>query len=59
MFFIPLEVQLPEEKVEADYCSKLDKQDIEDFKILATKSGFIIMKEWKKKDIFFLELMKH
>lgn len=58
-FIIPLETVLPNEKVEARYRVKLDQQDLEYLKGLARKSGFEVVIEWEKGDIFFLELLKN
>ena len=58
-FLIPLEIILPNEKVETNYGVTLDHQDIEYFKGLATKTGFKVIRAWIKDEIFFLELMKN
>ncbi|MFB0543511.1 MAG: class I SAM-dependent methyltransferase [Candidatus Bathyarchaeia archaeon] len=58
-FTIPLEIILPDEKVGTGYGVKWDKQDLEYFKGLATRTGFKVLGEWKKDEIFFLELLKH
>lgn len=57
-FLLPLEIILPEEKVEAGYGVKLDQQDLEYFKGLARRTGFKVVGEWTEDEIFFLELMK-
>lgn len=58
-FFVPLEIKLPGEKVETGYGSILDHQDLEYFKGLAKRTGFKVVSEWEKDEIFFLELIKH
>jgi len=59
-FGLSLEIALPGEKVTTSYGTKWEnkEQDLEYFKALATKTGFRIVKEWTRDEVFFLELMK-
>jgi len=57
-FVLPLEILLPDERVQATYGVKLDNQDLHYFKGLASRSGFEVAGEWEKEEIFFLELKK-
>ena len=57
-FVVPLELQLPNEKVETGYGVKLQTQDSEHFKRLAQKARFKIGKEWSKDETFHLQLHK-
>ena len=60
-FMVPLEVMMPDGKVEAGYGIEWGRkeQDLEYFKRLATRAGFEAVGEWSKGEIFFLELIKH
>jgi hypothetical protein len=50
---------LPTEEVETGYGTSWDKvQNIMYFKKLARKTGFRVMKEWSKGEIFHLEMAK-
>ncbi|NVM55951.1 MAG: class I SAM-dependent methyltransferase, partial [Candidatus Helarchaeota archaeon] len=55
-FVLPLEILLPDERVESVYGAKLDQQSLAYFKGLAARSGFEVVEEWVKNEIFFLEL---
>jgi hypothetical protein len=55
---LPLEILLPDERVQATYGVKLDHQSLPCFKELASRSGFEVTGEWEKEEIFFLELKK-
>jgi SAM-dependent methyltransferase len=57
-FVLPLEILLPEERVESTYGVKLDHQSLPCFKELASRSGFEVTGEWEREGIFFLELRK-
>jgi len=57
-FVLPLEILLPNEKVQATYGVKLDNQDVPYFKGLASRLGFEVAGEWEKEEVFFLELKK-
>ena len=57
-FVLPLEILLPDERVESVYGAKLDHQSLPYFKGLASRSGFEVAGEWEKEEIFFLELKK-
>ena len=57
-FSLPLEIMLPNERIESVYGSKLDQQSLAYFKGLATRSDFEVKREWVKDEIFFLELKK-
>ena len=57
-FVLPLEILLPDERVESVYGAKLDQQSLAYFKGLAARSGFEVVEEWVKNEIFFLELKK-
>ncbi len=57
-FVVPLEVQLPNGRVETGYGVKPQTQDVEHFKELAQKAGFTAENEWSKNEIFHLQLSK-
>jgi len=57
-FVVPLELRLPNEKVETGYGVKLQTQDGEHFKELAQKAKFTIAEEWSKGETFHLQLYK-
>lgn len=57
-FVLPLELQLPNEKVETWYGVKLQTQSIEHFKELAQRAKFKIAEEWSKDETFHLQLYK-
>jgi ubiquinone/menaquinone biosynthesis C-methylase UbiE len=57
-FMVRLKVKLPDEELEAGYGVKLQEQNIEHFKEIAKKTMFKIVDEWKKGEIFYLELSK-
>jgi len=58
-FVVHLKVRLPSKEVETGYGTSWDKvQNIEYFKELARKTGFKVMKEWSKDEIFHLEMTK-
>lgn len=57
-FILPLEILLPDERVDSTYGVKLDHQSLPYFKGLASRSGFEVAGEWEKEEIFFLELKK-
>jgi len=59
-FGIRLEIVLSSEKVETSYGTKWEnkEQNIEYFKELATRTGFKVMREEIKGEVFFLELVK-
>jgi len=57
-FVVPLELQLPNEKVETGYGVEVQTQDIKHFKELAQKAKFTIAKEWSKNETFHLQLIK-
>lgn len=61
IFVLPLEILLPSEKVETCYGIKWNhkEQDFEYFKGLARRTNFEIVDEWRKDEIFYLELVKH
>lgn len=58
VFLIKLEVKLPTGKVDTGYGTKWKKQDLESFQELALKTRFKIQEQWKRDEIFFLELVK-
>ncbi len=60
IFVVPLEILLPDEKVETRYGTKWNhkEQHLEYFKELARRTDFEIVDEWKRDKIFYLELMK-
>jgi SAM-dependent methyltransferase len=60
VFVIPLEVILPEGKVDTGYGVGWDnkEQNLEYFKKLADKAEFRIIDEWNSKEIFYLCLAK-
>lgn len=57
-FMVRLEIELPDETVSTGYGVKLAQQDIEYFKELAARTGFDVVGEWEKGEIFHLELVK-
>ena len=57
-FILPLEILLPDERIESTYGVKLDHQSLSYFKGLASITGFEVAREWEKEEIFFLELKK-
>ena len=57
-FMVRLEVRLPDGEMEAGYGVKWQEQNIEHFKELAKKTMFKIVDEWRKGEIFYLELSK-
>jgi Methyltransferase domain. len=61
IFVVPLEILLPNKKVETSYGIKWDnkEQDLEYFKGLVRRTDFKIVDEWSRDEIFYLELMKH
>jgi ubiquinone/menaquinone biosynthesis C-methylase UbiE len=61
LFIVPLEIFLPGEKIETGYGTPWDPrgQDLEYFKRLASQTGFKIVDEWSRDEIFYLEVMKH
>jgi len=61
IFALPLEIILPNAKVETGYGVGWDnrEQDLQYFKELAKKTGFEIVDEWSRDEIFYLKLMKH
>jgi len=61
IFALPLEIVLPNEKVETGYGIMWDdhEQDLQYFKELAKKTGFEIVDEWSRDEIFYLEFVKH
>ena len=60
VFVLPLEVLLPGGKVETGYGIGWEnkEQDLQYFKDLASKTGFKIVDEWFRKEIFYLKLAK-
>jgi ubiquinone/menaquinone biosynthesis C-methylase UbiE len=60
VFALPLEVIIPNEKVETGYGVGWDdrEQDLQYFKKLAKRTGFEIVDEWSRDEIFYLELVK-
>ena len=60
-FVIPLEVLLPGRRVETGYGIGWEnkEQNLQYFKDLAGKTGFEIMNEWARSEIFYLELITH
>lgn len=61
VFVIPLEVTLPGGKVNTGYGIGWENkvQDLRYFKNLAGETGFKIIGEWAKDEIFYLELIKN
>jgi SAM-dependent methyltransferase len=57
-FSLPLEIMLPDERLESVYGAKLDQQSLVYFKGLAARLGFEVIGEWVKDETFFLELKK-
>lgn len=58
-FVVHLKVRLPSGKVETGYGTSWDKiQNITYFKELAQKTGFEVLREWIKGEIFHLEMTK-
>lgn len=57
-FIAPLKIKLPEETIETGYGVKWQVQDIEHFKQLAQETGFTVLKEWSRDEIFHLDLRK-
>ncbi|MCW4035698.1 MAG: class I SAM-dependent methyltransferase, partial [Candidatus Bathyarchaeota archaeon] len=57
-FMVRLEIELPDETVSTGYGVRLAHQDIEHFKELAARTGFDVVGEWEKGEIFHLELVK-
>ena len=57
-FIVRLKVGLPNEEIDVGYGVNWQPQNIEYFKDLARKTKFKIIKEWKKGEIFYLELAK-
>jgi len=58
-FIVRLQIQLPNEEIEAGYGAKWKMQNIEYFKELAQKTKFRIISEWSKGEIFYLEMSKN
>jgi len=61
IFVLPLEILLPNDKVETSYGIRWDhkEQDLQYFKELARRTDFKIVDEWSRDEIFYLELIKH
>ena len=57
-FMVQLEVSLPEERVNTGYGVKMAFQDIDRFKEMAARTGFEVVSEWSRDDLFHLELVK-
>ena len=57
-FIVPLKIRIPEEIIETGYGVKWQVQDIEHFKQLAQETGFTILEEWSRDEIFHLDLRK-
>jgi ubiquinone/menaquinone biosynthesis C-methylase UbiE len=57
-FMVRLEIELPDETVSTGYGVRLAQQDVEHFKELAARTGFDVVGEWEKGEIFHLELVK-
>jgi SAM-dependent methyltransferase len=60
VFAVPLEIVLPNEKVETGYGVGWDQkeQDLQYFKGLAQRTGFELIDEWSRDKIFYMELVK-
>jgi ubiquinone/menaquinone biosynthesis C-methylase UbiE len=59
LFVVHMKIRLPTEEVETGYGTSWDKiQNITYFKKLARKTGFRVMKEWSRGEIFHLEMTK-
>jgi SAM-dependent methyltransferase len=60
VFAVPLEIVLPNEKVETGYGVGWDQkeQDLQYFKELAQRTGFELIDEWSRDKIFYMELVK-
>ena len=57
-FMVRLKVRLPNEEVEAGYGVRWKPQNIDYFKELAQKAKFEVVNEWRKDEIFYLEMLK-
>ena len=57
-FIVPLKIKIAEEIIETGYGVKWQVQDIEHFKQLAQETGFTILEEWSRDEIFHLDLRK-
>ncbi|MFX0062390.1 MAG: class I SAM-dependent methyltransferase [Candidatus Hermodarchaeota archaeon] len=57
-FLVHLEVALPDEKLTPGYGVMLSHQNIEHFRDLAAKTGFTVVDEWIRDEIFYLKLKK-
>lgn len=57
-FIVPLKVKIPEAIIETGYGVKWQVQDIEHFKQLAEETGFTVLDEWSRDEIFHLDLGK-
>jgi len=57
-FIVPLKIKIPEEIIETGYGVKWQVQDIEHFKQLAKETGFTVLEEWSRDEIFHLDLRK-
>jgi ubiquinone/menaquinone biosynthesis C-methylase UbiE len=57
-FMVQLEVSLPKETVTTGYGVKMAFQDIDRFKEMAARTGFEVVSEWSRDDLFHLELVK-
>lgn len=55
---LPLEIILPDEEIETGYMVEWDPQDLTYFKELVKKTGFKVVAESIKGEIFYLELLK-
>lgn len=57
-FMVRLKVRLSNEEIEAGYGVRWKQQNIEYFKELAQKTKYKIINEWRKGEIFYLEMLK-
>lgn len=57
-FIVPMKIQIHNDEIETGYGVKWQTQDIEHFKQLAQKTGFRVLKEWSRDEIFHLDLLK-
>lgn len=60
IFVLPLEISLPNDRVETGYGIMWEdkEQDLQYFKDLASRTGFKIVDEWSREEIFHLRLAK-